>query len=217
MQAYITERASDRLYYGNAEPEGETVVLGGDEFVVGGWVDYQLEKRRHDHSSGGSEGIYDGRETITGQDVLESLFRDPNDVLAVSSAYFADALDIYEAAAGKSGVAHSVVVIPSLVAEDVRAAPRLTDMGELHRLAREAEPLMTNYHHDPHPVYAAPSASQSAAMSLAISTSDAKAVRSLEAAVAPVAQAVERYRGHVAAVFGRSAEAVRKVVNSSID
>lgn len=68
-----------RTYYGNAEPGGQTVVLGGAEIVVGGWAGYEATRRAarweanlHDRSAE-PRSHYGGRTYVSGQDVVESL------------------------------------------------------------------------------------------------------------------------------------------------
>lgn len=68
-----------RTYYGNAEPNGQTVVLGGAEIVVGGWAGYEATKRAarweanlHDRGAE-PRSHYGGRTYVSGQDAVESL------------------------------------------------------------------------------------------------------------------------------------------------
>lgn len=66
-------------YYGNAEPEGPTVVVGGNEVVVGGWASYEAIRREAHwranprNPEAEPRSWYGGRTYISGQDAVESL------------------------------------------------------------------------------------------------------------------------------------------------
>jgi len=72
-------QTSKRVYYGNAEPEGKAVVLGGAEVVVGGWAAYEAARREarwvanpRDQTTQ-PRSWYGGRTYVSGQDAVESL------------------------------------------------------------------------------------------------------------------------------------------------
>ena len=73
-------RPDGRVYYGNAEVDGETVVVGGREHPVGGWAAYEVDRRyaRWEANPGDPEALprrrYPGRSYVGGQDALEGLF-----------------------------------------------------------------------------------------------------------------------------------------------
>ena len=83
MTSAFADKSSDqieeRVYYGNAEVEGDTVILGGVEIVVGGWTSYEATRREarwmanpRDHAAQ-PRSWYGGRTYISGQDAVESL------------------------------------------------------------------------------------------------------------------------------------------------
>jgi hypothetical protein len=163
--------AKAKTYYGNAEPEGKTVIVGGTEVVVGGWAAYEATRRQarweaNPHSRAAQPlSNYSGRTYITGQDALESLIgarvgggtaqrRDP---LARAAERLAAAIEAFEGAIAKDGPSvwarlgippDSPVAVSTISAEDVRYAVPETDVHELHRAAEDAGIFTSNYARD---------------------------------------------------------------------
>lgn len=113
-------------YYGNADPEGETVTVGGNEHVVGGWAAYELDRRRvRPHR-------YGGRARITTQDVVESVVGGGRGPLPAASARLAEALDRLAASAPEIRVAPGrALPVVAASSADVAEAAEETDVGEL--------------------------------------------------------------------------------------
>lgn len=158
-----------KTYYGNAEPEGKTVILGGTEVVVGGWAAYEATRRRARWKSNPHSRVarplsnYTGRTYITGQDTLESLIGArasggagaPQDPLALSAERLAAALENFEQALAKDRTAtvwarlgvppDAPFAVSTITAEDVRYTIPETSVHELHRIAEDAGIFASNY------------------------------------------------------------------------
>lgn len=162
-----------KTYYGNAEPEGKTAIVGGTEVVIGGWAAYEATRRTaqweaNPHSRAAQPlSRYKGRTYVTGQDALESLVaarvrggesgvqcRDP---LARAAERLAAALEGFEAAVAKDGASvwarlgiplDAPVAVSTISAEDVRYTIPETDIHELHRSAEDAGIFASNYARD---------------------------------------------------------------------
>jgi hypothetical protein len=174
-----------RTYYGSAEPEGKTIILGGMEVVVGGWVAYEADRRRalweaKPHSQAAQPlSRYGGRTYITGQDALESLIGaraiggsganayKPSDPLARAAGRLAAALDTFETVVTKNeptslwarlGIPSDTPFAVSMVsAEDIRYITPETDVYELHQAAEAASLLASPYaRDDEHPTLRPP-------------------------------------------------------------
>lgn len=163
-----------RVYHGNAEPEGQVVVIGGRDVVVGGWVVYEAARRRarwdaapHSRTAAPSSR-YRGRTRITGQDVLESLVTartaveggggagEPADPLARAAGRLAGAVDAFGAAVRGGAGAESAwarlaldpdapLAVSTLSAADVREVVAETDPAELFEAAAAAAALAAAY------------------------------------------------------------------------
>ncbi|GFR90072.1 hypothetical protein ElyMa_002558600 [Elysia marginata] len=157
-----------KTYYGDAEPEGETILLGGAEVVVGGWAAYEAARRaarwKADPHTAQPLYHYKGRTYITGQDAVESLVvariggksgNQLHDPLVRAAKRLSAALESFEAALAKEGSSSvwarlglppdAPVAISTLSAEDLRHTFLETDVYELHRSAEDAGVFASNY------------------------------------------------------------------------
>lgn len=165
--------AGAKTYYGNAEPEGKTVAVGGAEVAVGGWAAYEAARRQaqweaRPHSRAAQPvSYYGGRTYVTGQDALESLVgartevpregttaRAPRDPLARAAERLAAAVETFESAVARDSQSvwarlgvppDAPFAISTIAAEDVRSAVPETDVRALHRAAEDAGVLASNY------------------------------------------------------------------------
>jgi len=215
--------ASGRAYYGDAEPEGATVVVGGAEYSVGGWSAYELERRRCEREYGapaGEDRHYAGRTYVTGEDVMESLFRGagvrggggPSDPLAEASERYATALerrwggagvsgDLHAGASGSAGPANEftgeLVGALALGPDEARELAAETDPEALLGAAEAIRAVAGE---------AAPAAAFPPIPPLPRRPADAapESLSRLEAAAAPHAEAVEKCRAALAGALDRA-------------
>ena len=220
-------------YYGNAEPEGATAYVGGAERATGGWAAYEVTRRRARWEAapqGGCEPsrYYPGRTYISGNDVLESLFAPPptqggsverTDPLAGAAERLAASLERLDAALAAPGpgslwarlglAPDRVLTLPALTPAAVRGARPETDTRELHALAEEVSLLAAAAGEDPVPV-PAPPAGLPPIPQRAVAVGDDPGVARLEEGTIPRAEAVDAYRGQVAACFDAAAAALAR-------
>lgn len=206
--------------YGNADPVGDTVVVGGRELVCGGWFASELERRalrrsaRARHGGGRNDapcGEVYGRDTVTPQDVLESLCDESTsrDALTAGATALAAAVERENVAAvsgdlwSKLGLAGGVVYVAP--AYDFMDAVGETEPAALAELAGEASRLAAARGVD---LPAPPAPTMPALPRTVADRSDARALGGVERAALPRAEALEQYRAQVGAHFGSVADAL---------
>ena len=157
------------IYFGNAEPEGKTVIMGGAEVVVGGWATYEATRRQarweaNPHSKTAEPlSRYGGRTYVSGQDALESLLdartgggeKTQAGPLARAAERLAVAIEGFDAAVAREGPAtvwqrlgvppDAPFAVSTISAADVRYSVPETDVHELHRSAEDAGIFASSY------------------------------------------------------------------------
>jgi hypothetical protein len=226
----------ERAYYGNAAPEGLTVVVGGLERAAGGWAAYEAARRQarwaanpHDWTAQ-PLSYYQGRTFVGGQDALESLIGRQPGPLADAGRRLGAALGAFEAAArrrspwaGLKRGGGAPIAVSTLAAADVAEAAAETEPRALRRLAEDVCELAGAYAEGPAELEALrapelpalPPLPQGEVPALGgarpgASTAANEAVLRLEHGVLPRAHALEEYRARVADVFEAGAEILER-------
>lgn len=195
--------AGGRTYYGNAEPEGEVVVVGGAEYAVGGWAAYELDRRRARRKGGGAPAAYPRRTYVTGDDVIESLYRgrESADPLAIAAERYAGALEGLEreqrTPGGAFGGGRDIVVVPAATPAGIRALATGTDPTQLQDAAEDAALAAGAPPPKFPPVPPLPRRT--------VQVGDAAGLCGLEAASAPHAAAIEKSRAVLAGALDAAA------------
>lgn len=242
ITAFIVDTAAGdpaaKVYYGNAEPEGHTVIVGGQAVVVGGWAAYEATRREARWQANPAlpaaepRGRYGGRTYVTGQDAVESLLvARQSDPLARAAPRLAAAVAKFNAAVLREGPtslwdrlgipSDAPVAVSTITPVEISQAAAETDLEALHRAAEDAAILASGYARDdelpglraPRPPGGLPPLP---AREVPLRGRDAAAVNrsivELERASVPRAAAVEAYRGDVAAVFDAAAAVLERAV-----
>ena len=233
-----------KTYYGNSEPEGKTVVVGGVETAVGEWVSWEANRRIERFAanpySAEAQPLsrYPGRTYISGQDALESLVNArvggaAGDPLARAAKRLAHALDSYEEAVTSPGSspwggtsippASPVAVYPISAADVIESIPE-TDIHQLHRLAEDAGIFAANYAREeelpalwaPRPPGFLP---QLPSREISARKNIAPEITNheisrIEVAAVPRAIVIEKYRADIAVVLDAAAQVLERVVIS---
>jgi len=231
-------------YFGDAEPEGSTVFVGGAERSVGGWAAHEISRRRAKwaaapHGGGGAPSSrYRGRTYVSGGDVLESVFAGAGggavgggapapplgDPLGCAAERLATALEALEGALTGQGASSlwsrlglppdAPLTVPALTPDGVRGAQPETDVRELHRLAEEVALLAAAARGTPLAPAPPPPAALPPLPLRAVPAGDDAGVARLEEGAAPHAAAVEEYRGQVAVYFDEAAAALEEALSA---
>lgn len=222
-----------RTYYGNAEPEGATVIIGGREVVAGGWAAHEVERRRAHWDANPRDrraepsSRYKGRTYVSGQDTLESIFADRDapealhDPLPPAAHRLANALEALDNVLSRRGASTvwdrlgipqgGPVVAAAITPDDIRCAAPETDVAELHRLAEDVAVLTASYSGTAG-VAPAPPAGLPPLPRRTVSAYDNEGIARLEKGTLPRAETVEAYRAAVAAQFDAAATVLEAVV-----
>lgn len=173
ITAFIVDTAANdpaaKVYYGNAEPEGHAVVVGGQAVVVGGWAAYEATRREARWQANPAlaaaepRGRYGGRTYVTGQDAVESLLAArqtarQSDPLARAAPRLAAAVAKFNAAVLREGPtslwdrlgipSDAPVAVSTITPVEISQAAAETDLEALHRAAEDAAILASGYARD---------------------------------------------------------------------
>jgi hypothetical protein len=162
-------KGGGRTVYGNSEPEGKTVFLGGNEVVVGGWVAHEVVRRRARWESAPRDpkmeprSRYSSRYTISGQDAVESLVvarcakfggKITTDPLEKSAERLSKALAAFNQKMSKSHVSmwtrfgvpsESYLTVSTITPKDIKHAVPETDPDALYQIAESVGALASGY------------------------------------------------------------------------
>lgn len=218
-----------RTIVGNAEPEGATVVVGGREVVVGGWAPYEVARREAmarvnpRSRSARLAARYSGRSYVGGQEALDSIVtarvrRDgdesqPIDPLEAACERYAcaleEVLDSGPSSTGGSGSSPGLVVGGGPLPDDIRALADETDVNALSTAAEDAaifaDATGAVIADPPAPPLLPPLTTREVSVKGASPDRVESQLADLERAVTGRAEAVEVYRGRVAATFDAAA------------
>ena len=242
----VGTRPSGRAYYGNAEPEGPTVVCGGAEIVVGGWVSYEATRREAHwaanplNRAAQPRSRYDGRTCISGQDAVESLVAarsfagGAGDPLARAAERAAEAVAAFDQAVGRGPATvwtrlglppDAPKAVSTITPDDIRDMAQETDTDLLLRAAEDVGILASSYARGdelsrlraPRPPGRLPPVPTREIPLRGENVSEVnRAVVDLEKASVSRGAAVEIFRGKVAALFDSAAEVLERAVETPI-
>jgi hypothetical protein len=230
---------TQRVFYGNAEPSGKTVKIGGARVVVDGWAASECAHRKH--AGAPARTRYPGRTYVQGQDALESILGaradraagprgNPRmaDPLTRSVGRLAAALEAFTAAVvrGKSSPGRFLALPPdapiavaSITADDVRQLGPAANVRDVYHMVSAVGDFATAYApKDMHPALRLRRPRDlppvpDTTVSIFESTAD-QDILSLEAEVLELAELVETYQGVAAGVLDLAAEVLEKVVTA---
>ena len=234
------DKPAGRIYYGNAEPQGPSIVVGGQEWSVGGWAGYKID-RRHARWKIGSDKkpsrYYAGRSHISSQDVLESIFvpsADSTDEIVggmedpfeLATERFARALERLNSLLSRKGPGSvwerlslppdTPVLVPDMSPEDVRGTRPETDIASLHEIAENVSMLVASFDRanarlaTPTPPESLPPAPLRVVVIRGGGCEDA--ICRLEKDTVGRANAIENYRAKIAAHFDEAAAALERLL-----
>lgn len=189
--------------------DDNTVFIGGNEVVVGGWSAYEAEKRKkrwkYNPDSKYTQlflthDTYKNRTYIGGQDALESLINSQeNDPLKKSADKLAEALELSmnQIPTDFTEVYEVINVTP----EEILQTKYETDINELHRIAEKISSNIPDIPDIPalpsKKVYLSDKAHHRRNSRISLN----KDIIQLEKETIPRAKVVEEYRGKIAALF----------------
>lgn len=243
---YVVSKAdgaqpSGRVYYGNADPEGETAIVGGSEVVVGGWAAHEADRRRARWDANPRDRHaeprtwYGGRTYVTGQDAVESLVTarcggdDERDPLARAAGRLATAISQFDKTVAREGAStlwnrlnipeSAPVAVSTLTPADVRDVIPSTDPTELYQTAEDASILASGYARADEQSILRPPRPPALPMmpTREVKTRGANAnkdINRLEKAAVPRASAIEAYRGKIATVLDTAATVLERAVDT---
>jgi hypothetical protein len=209
-------------YYGNAEPEGQVVIVGGQEVVTSGWAEYEINRRSVSRVRGGSKEDhqnYPGRYVINSQDVIESIFETstpnkPEFPLVVAGKELIVALNTlkekqYRATGGAIDFLErsndAVIYIPAIDVNDVRKYMRETDFIELRHLDNALTEITGKSSDKKHPPVMP---------RRKVAVSDPTAVSGLEKDTVNAVNAIENYQAEIAEKASSAALIIMSPLNT---
>lgn len=208
------------------EKSNDTVFIGGNEIVVGGWSAYEAEKRKkrwkYNPDSKFTQlflthDTYKNRTYIGGQDTLESLINSQeNDPLRKSADKLAEVLELSMKQIPTDFT--EIYEVINVTPEEILQTKYETDINELHRIAEKINssniPDIPNIPPLPSKkVYLSDKAHHKRNSRIRLN----KDIIQLEEETIPRAKVVEEYRGKMAALFDIYTDKLKSLLSRDID
>lgn len=208
------------------EKSNDTVFIGGNEIVVGGWSAYEAEKRKkrwkYNPDSKFTQlflthDTYRNRTYIGGQDTLESLINSQeNDPLRKSADKLAEVLELSMKQIPTDFT--EIYEVINVTPEEILQTKYETDINELHRIAEKINssniPDIPNIPPLPSKkVYLSDKAHHKRNSRIRLN----KDIIQLEEETIPRAKVVEEYRGKMAALFDIYTDKLKSLLSRDID